>query len=401
LSLVPPRTRRAFVLDSLSGIFHGLYMGGVWPFLGVLARKDLGAGPLLISLIGAAPFIGFLASPFWAAHTERGAKRVAMVVVSSAASRALLIFLVFSAKAPALFFVIVVVSAIIPPFCMPAYTALIKEIYPDEWRGRLTSLVRVGITAASMAASAVVGISLVRWSFHLVLPVVAAISLIGPVFFYSRIPEPDPAPAPSPAHPLAAGLTVLRQDRLFAKFSIAFLIVGFGYMMYFPLIPILQVDELKITSEWVGWLATASALFSGISFYFWGRLVDRRGAVLCTILATVGWEVIACGYILVKSLPGLIPIALILGATSSASEVALINVVMQFSDPERIPRYSAVHYTLVGIRGLAAPLLGGLLAGIMSLRSLFAISAGLILAGLLLMLQVMKEQERDEVPAYK
>jgi MFS family permease len=248
-----------------------------------------------------------------------------------------------------------------------------------------------------MAAAALVGLSLEKWSFHFVLPVVAAFTLIGPLFFYLRIPEPEPSPAPQAARPLASGISILRQDRLFARFSMAFFIAGFGYMMYFPLIPMLQVDELDITPHWVGWLATISALFAGISFYLWGRVVDKKGAVACAVLSTIGWGLVACGFIAVRSLPGLIPIALLMGLAGSATEVALINVIMQFSPPDRIPRYTAVHYTLVGMRGVAAPLLGGLLAGMMPLRSIFMVCTVLILAGVLLMLQVMKEQvRRDE-----
>lgn len=93
LRAVPAQARRIFLLDSSSGIFHGIYMGGIIPFLGVIARGELGASPLLIAVISAAPFAGYLASPYFARRLERGGKKVALVVLSSLGGRAAFVLL--------------------------------------------------------------------------------------------------------------------------------------------------------------------------------------------------------------------------------------------------------------------------------------------------------------------
>jgi len=387
------------VLDTLGGVFAGLFMGGIFPFLGVIARKELAASALLISLITAAPFIGSLASPLWAALAEKR-RRIPLVVSTVLATRAVLVLIAFTTTSLT-FSLVVTVGLIISAFNAPAYTALMKEIYPDEWRGRITSLVRVGVTISSMVAAAIVGILLTRWSFRLVLPAVAFMTMAGPLIF-RLIPEPNPStPLPSAA-PLAASLSVLRQDSLFARFSLAFFIFGFGNLMCGPIVPVFQVDELGITPGWVGMLATTTALSAGVSFYFWGRAVDSRGAIFCALGAMLGWGSVSLGYAVVPSLPWLIPIAALTGVSSSATELAVLNAVMQFAGRDKVPRYSGTHYTLLGVRGVCAPFLGASLLEVVSPRAVFAICTLFILIGFLLMLGVSKEmKKRDEVPSHQ
>lgn len=404
LRAVPAKARRIFLLDSSSGIFHGIYMGGIIPFLGVIARGELGASPLLIAVISAAPFAGYLASPYFARRLERGGKKVALVVLSSLGGRAAFVLLALVHSSVGLT-AVAGAAMLIPAFCMPAYTALLKDIYPDEWRGRLTSLSRVGVNFAALAASAVVGVLLARWSFRVVLPLVALFTMIGPIVLFSRIPEPKPTATP-PELQARGSLSVLSEDPLYVKYLLAFFLASFGGLMYAPLIPILQVDQLHITTDWVGMLGTVSALFAGLSFYLWGKMIDARGAVACALVFALGWAAAAIGYAAVPSLPWLIPLAVVTGLAGSARELAMVNAVMQFADQERIPRYSSVLYTSVGISGLAAPLCGALLATVLPVRTVFWLCGGVVLLGFLLMLQVMKEkqweeQRRNEVPAYE
>jgi MFS family permease len=392
---VPPAARRAFWLDAVSGLIVGLYNGGTLPFIPIIARQQLGASPLLISLIAAAPFAGYLTMPFWVRHAETGHK-VRQVVVFNVLARALVGFLFFAHQAPS-FVTLVILSQFIPGFCFAAYTGLIKAIYPDEWRGRLTSLVRVGITFTSMAAASVVGLLLARFSFNYVFPVLALIGVGGTLLFgLIAEPEKESSPAPSSPPPLAI-FSLLRHDKLFARFTLAFFTFGFGVIMCSPVITLLQVDELHITPQWVGLLATITTLFMAFFYYFWGRVVDTRGPIFCALAAIAGWVLVFIGYTFAANLYWLIPIAVVSGIASSANDLAVINGVMQFGDRDAVARYSGVHYTLLGIRGLIGPLLGGLLVEIMSLRAIFAFATGLIVLGFFFMLSVLRGQRCREV----
>jgi MFS family permease len=190
--------------------------------------------------------------------------------------------------------------------------------------------------------------------------------------------------------------SLLREDKLFARFTLAFFTFGFGAIMCTPVITLLQVDELKITPQWVGLLATITTLFAAFFYYYWGRVIDSKGPIFCALAAIAGWIVVFVGYTFAANLYWLIPIAVVSGVASSANDLAVINGVMQFGEAGQVPRYSGVHFTLLGIRGLISPLLGGLLAEVMPLRAVFAIATGMIVLGFFFMLSVLRCQRGRE-----
>jgi MFS family permease len=392
-SRLPAPARRAFQLDALSGIIGGAYVGGILPFLGVIARKELQAGPMLLAVMSAAPFLGFLASIYWAKRAER-VSRVKLVADLALVARGFLLLLAYAASAP-IFVLLTTAALIIPGFGSPAYASIMQAVYPEAWRGRLVSLVRIGITLSSMLVAAAVGLLLEHWSFRLLFPMLSAISMIG-LLVFRRIQEPprEAAPAAAPADKISLRVW-LRQNPGFARFTLGFFLFGWGNLIYMPAVPILQVDVLKITPQWVGLLATIATFFSGISYYYWGKLVDRRGAISCTLLACAGWLMVVVGYIFVPNLGWLIPVAVVTGFAGAAQELAMLNGMLYFCKDRNLERYTGVHYTLLGIRGLGAPLLGGWLIGKMPLRGLFVLGAGLIFLGLLLLLGLRGEKCRS------
>jgi MFS family permease len=387
---VPPAARRAFWLDAVSGLIVGIYNGGTLPFIPVIARQQLHASSLMISLIAAAPFAGYLTMPFWVRAAETGSK-VRQVVGFNVLARALVGLLYFTHHHAPGFVTLVILSQFIPGFCFAAYTGLIKAIYPDAWRGRLTSLVRVGITVTAMAAASVVGLLLARFSFNYVFPVLAVIG-VGGTLLFGLIAEPEKQSAATPAPPPLAIFSLLRQDKLFARFTLAFFTFGFGVIMCSPVITLLQVDKFNITPQWVGMLTTITTLFAALFYYFWGRVVDTKGPIFCALAAIAGWLLVFIGYTFAANLYWLIPIAVLSGIASSANDLAVVNGVMQFGEGEAVARYSGVHYTLLGLRGLTGPLLGGLLAGVMSLQAIFALATGMIGLGFFFMLSVWRRQ---------
>jgi MFS family permease len=112
----------------------------------------------------------------------------------------------------------------------------------------------------------------------------------------------------------------------------------------------------------------------------------------------VGWGLAVGGYSLVHSLYGLIPIAIISGVSGSAGDVGILNALVQFGRKEEVARYASLHYALLGIRGIIAPLLGGLLAEALpfdrtvNYRIIFRLSAGLVMLGCFLMWRAMKRK---------
>jgi MFS family permease len=83
------------------------------------------------------------------------------------------------------------------------------------------------------------------------------------------------------------------------------------------------------------------------------------------------------------------------GIASSAILGSAILVVMEFSEPQRIPTYVGIGNTSVGLVGVIAPLIGAGLAG-MSYGLLFAVSCGVGLIAFILMRWWVQEPRHVE-----
>jgi hypothetical protein len=72
--VLSPQVIPAYRWDALAGLLGGIYMGAIFPFVMRIARADLQASRLEISLLTAAPFIGSLLAPLWARQMVGRAK---------------------------------------------------------------------------------------------------------------------------------------------------------------------------------------------------------------------------------------------------------------------------------------------------------------------------------------
>src|SRR5947207_10629707 len=140
---VPGEARRAYRLDRLASLLAGLYMGSIFPFVGVIARGQLHAPASVLAFMTAAPFIGNLLALFWAQAME-GRPKLPFVKWSQLAARAAFLLAPF-AVTPLRFALVVSAAQILGSVATPAYAAVIKEVYPDDQRGRILSYTRAAL----------------------------------------------------------------------------------------------------------------------------------------------------------------------------------------------------------------------------------------------------------------
>jgi len=78
------------------------------------------------------------------------------------------------------------------------------------------------------------------------------------------------------------------------------------------------------------------------------------------------------------------------GITTAGVDLGWMNAIMRLTSRERVGDYTALHSSLLGIRGIIAPFLGTMLMDVdwLGLRGVFLVSTILILAGWALMLRV-------------
>ncbi len=367
--------RHALKWDSISAAVGGLSVGAMFPFLGVILRRDLGASAFLIAVLGASWSVGNLFNPLMAYHL-RGRVKLPYAVWPPIVSRLLYLFMPFAVTAP-IFAAIAVVAGAIGALATPAYAAVIRDAYPVERRGFLMGVVRVVWVAGSMIGALAGGFVLERFSYRWVFPVLAAIAIAG-VAAFARIGVPA-APDESEARrtDVFEAFRVLLRDRLFRLYAAAFFLWGFGNLMLSPVIPVFQVDELRISNRWVGYLATVASGVSMVGFIVWGRLLDRSGPFRL-LLGMLGFAAIGpLTYFFTHSLPPLLLAVAAQGMAMAGGELGYVNAAMRFGRREAVTYYAGMFAFLQALRGIPGPFIGAALSEWLTPRAVFLIPLGL------------------------
>jgi len=157
-------------------------MGMIFPFITRVARNELGATQTMLAILSAAPFLGNLIAPIWAQHME-GKSKMPFVLGSIVPSRLLLIGMFWIAT-PMPFVLMLSALQLMGAFSSPAYTSLMKDIYPDHARGRLMGYVRVGAQIAAFLAAQVAGRLLdAGYSYRFIFPIAGIIGVFSVLAF--------------------------------------------------------------------------------------------------------------------------------------------------------------------------------------------------------------------------
>jgi MFS family permease len=387
---VPPRARRAYFYDSLAALLVGVYSGSIFPFLGRIARGDLHASAVQISLMSAAPFVGNLFSPVWARQME-GRAKLPFVVWSGLAARGLFLLMPL-AVTPALFVSIAFGSLVIGTVASPAYTSIMKEVYPDTSRGRIMGYIRVGAQLASLLAALSVGRLLDIVSYRVIFPIAGACGVLGALVF-SRMPTREKQDS-GPKFSVFDTLLIFRDDPNYRWFAMSVFATGFGNLLASPVYTIFQVDRLHITNTQVANLANLTSLVS-IGFYFvWGRYIDSRGPLKTVLVNVILGATVPLVYLSANSVYDLLPAAFIQGVTWAGIELSYINSILVFADERRVAQYQALHSALLGVRGTIAPFFGAVLMDNIGIKPTFVVAFGFMVAGVLMQaLGVRKKYE--------
>jgi MFS family permease len=377
---IPASVRRNAAIDITAASLFGLWGGLTTPFIPFMGRR-LGASPLEVSVLVAGQAVVLLLS-LWAVNLVRIGHPVRVVIIPSLIARSLFLLMPL-VRTPEEYVILIVVHFAIGQMGTLGYAQVMRAIYPDDLRGRIMALVRVGMAVCWIVASLIGGrlMQLVdfRWVFAS-----AALFGVASSLSFSRIRLPA-VPEPEERADLRQIRRILREDQGYRRFLTGLFIYGFGTWLYGPAIAILLVDVLRATSFQAGLLGAVTSTTWLFSYYYWGRMMDRRSASaamglvafigsltpLVYLSALNGWMVQGAG--------------ITEGLTSAGFDIGWIGAVLQYAPAGHIRHYVAIWNSLVGLRAGTAPFLAGFLIPLIGVRWIFAIAALGTLAGALLM----------------
>ena len=349
--------------DLAAGISSGIYQACIWTFALQIARGTLHASGMQMGLATAAPAIGYLFAIIWARQME-GRSKLPFVTVTWVMSRGLFLLTPLLARGPyrTEFFVgLIVMTPIIFSVSTPAYTAIMKEIYPDQHRGRMMAYVRVGMNASMLITAFIMGRLQqhagldFRWMFF-----IGGVFGVGTAYAFSRLRLPavtTVAETPPFGWFLRDTFSILITNKGYRWFTASVFITGFGNLVATTYYPIYQVDKIHITPEQIANMQNMGSVMSIFALFFWGWYMDRYGS-LATVLVAVSINCLTpILYAISSNVYYLYLAAIVMTTTSAGIDLGYLNTTLTFAEPGRAAQYQAVHSSFFGLRGTIAPLL--------------------------------------------
>jgi MFS family permease len=386
---VPAVARPAYLRELLSWAFLPLFLGAIeGGALGVVVKKafaDAGVSPVelnfAVAVVTAAPNVANLTSFVWAglARGRRKVPFIAWLQTVTAACVALIAAMPENRWGLWGLCALATLARVAWTGVITLRAAVWRANYPREARahiaGNMATVQSLVLALSSWLLGA--GMDLSPRSFHLLFPALAVLGIVGNVL-WRRVPmrgEGRSLRAESFDAATAQGfgpasiVRTLRDDPPYARFMLWMSVFGLGNLMIGAPQAIMLEDELHATYT-QGILATTviPLLVMPLAIPFWARRLGRSHVV--EFRAVHGWSFVAATAVLfaaslLRSMPLFYVAGALLGVGFAGGSLAWNIGHQDFAPPERDAQYMAVHVTLNGLRGLAAPFLAvGLYEGL-------------------------------------
>jgi MFS family permease len=367
-------------------------------FLLLIAVRWFHAGAFAKALVAGGGSFGLMLGPWLVARVETGGWPVAKAASRVAVLGA--IGFITMALLPVLpvFVIGAVITMAASSAAVPLMTQVYQENYPERERGKLfsrTFMIRIATAAvfSELAGRFLTG----NLEFFRGLLVVFATAFALAAFCLAEIPS-RPLTASGGTHPFRA-LRFVRDDALFRRTLIMWMLMGFANLMILPL----RVEYLANPKHGVTWqgaaLTTAQiALLVGVipnlarlvMSPIWGRLFDRMNFFILRIVLNLGFALGMLSFFGGDHVAWLVLGAIIYGVSNAGGDVAWSLWVTKFAPPERVADYMSVHTFFTGLRGVLAPVAAFWLVEHFSLAAISWLGAIMIVFATLLLIPEIK-----------
>jgi MFS family permease len=374
------RTRITFRYELWRAATAGILetAGSTW--LLTIAVKHFSAGAMAKAVVAGSGSLGLILSPLVVSAVTAAGWPPSQAAARLLALGAISFFCTTLLPGLPVFVVCSLLGMTASAAIIPLLTQMYQDNYPERERGRLFSrsvMVRIAMAAAfsHLAGQALDG-HIERYPWLLL---TFGLSLAFACFCLSRCPT-QPIPRDGGAHPLRA-LRFVRDDLLFRRTLICWMLMGFANLMMLPL----RVEYGVIPN-------LARLVLSPV----WGYCFDRMNFFVLRMTLNVGFATGILAFFLTDSMTGMILGAIVFGISNAGGDVAWSLWVTKFAPPGRVADYMSVHTSLTGVRGVLAPMAA--FYGVQHLAPgvLAGLSAGLILVATALLLPEVRAGHRGQ-----
>jgi MFS family permease len=378
-----PEVQHALRIDISVMVLMTLFTGLTQPFTGLILRRELGASPLQLSILGSANAACLLLSLALTRLID-SRRPLPWVVWPGFMARGLFLLVPFI-HSPWPFVGVLVGATALGTIVTPAQTALVEQLYPKPERGRALGTVRVagallGIGLA-LAAGYIMGWLSYRWVF-------AGAGLLGMLasLRQRRLPVHDDAPTDRVGDrpTLREAWYALRDDDRFRNLMAGTFVFGSGVWLMQPATPIVLADIVRASTAQVGVFASLGAVAALAGNVLWGRLVDGRSSfVALRTVYTVG-TLTPLIYLFAKSSWVVALASVSESLLATGLDLVMMLVIIDAAGPRKTAQYAAISATLAGVRGVIGPLAGGALITSIGVHAVYLVATMLMAGGALL-----------------
>lgn len=181
------------------------------------------------------------------------------------------------------------------------------------------------------------------------------------IWFLSKVEEyelPEHKPLIRPVSALKQSFKSLISNKPFLKFTANAFIFHITWQMAWPLFFLYFVDYLHMNEAWLSYINVAAGITGVITYPFWSRMIDRKGASWTIIIGALGLSINPLLIITTKSLYVAFLYNVLLGLTFSAFQLALFENLMDTVPQENKTLNIAIYTTFINVAGFISPMIG-------------------------------------------
>ncbi|MFH0894667.1 MAG: MFS transporter [Bacteroidota bacterium] len=418
---IKPSERNAFRLHLAYSILDGLILG-ILALNEFVFIKSLKGSEYQLSVLFQLTTVLLIFSVFFHEIIRRAKNKRRMIRITAIITRLPLLLLLFFPSQPEayadqpyfhyLFLAIFLMYYLANPIVFPVINRLLKSNYSHENFGRLYSRATTWNKIVMISVTLLYGLLLDYDSsaFRYVFPVAAALGITS-VFLLTRIKEKEVVEEEE----IRSGLwhavkdsirrmfSILKTNKPYQHFEWGFMLYGFAFMSTISVITIFFDRALGLNYSGVAFYKNTYNIISIFLFPLFGRLIGRIDPRRFAAITFFSMMMFLLFLIVTEHFPyfttvwGIklfwMMIPYIIFQSLFAATMGLLWSIgsVYFCKKEEAEIYQAIHLTMTGERALFAPLLGMLFYTLAGFTFTFAVGAGMLAAGVVVMFWSMKK----------
>ncbi len=275
------------------------------------------------------------------------------------------------------------VRAFMSNFANPAWTAMVADLVPNAMRGRYFGNRNLAMGMAALAVAPIAGVvirlgngwaGMDYFGYQLIFLLAFATGMISTISFH-RIPEPDAPVQTQVGQTEGSFLQVLRASPGFLGLVVSSFVWNVALQVAGPFFNVYLVNEFHTSAATIGVLASVSSAAALAGQIFFGKAMDRRGAIWVQIISGLGIPVMPVLWLFVTAEWQVGLINILGGFLWAGYGLSNFSLLLELTPDSQRARAVALYQTSVFAAAVLGPILGGYLADVMGYEFIFVLSA--------------------------